>query len=1352
MFLNISQNNYYFLLNMENIYFVLIGLLLFNALGNIKGEPRFSKEYLPRESPRSLEDSGDNYILVEYGRNFTDNLKGFVSRNGDIKIAHIYKGDEEKDYIDDIKTFEIEPGAKLRLVFSSPATTLSNFFYYMTKIKSIDFSHFDSTNVEDMSSLFEGCNDLETITFGDNFDTTKVTRMNNLFSNCFSLLSIDLSKFNTESVFFMDAMFYQCNSLTEINLKNFRTINVIVMTSMFDACSSLRSLDLSSFNTKKVTYMDDMFYRCSELTSINFGDNFNSETLLKMDGMFSLCVKLTSLDLSKFYTASAFHMMNMFYQCSSLVVLDISNFIMKPSVEYGAMFRGVTNLKYLKIKNIQLGKFDFSNTDLNSLANLTVCKNEGIQPFSNTTSKIFRCCETPFDTSKCNDNYIIVEYSKNFTDKLIGFKSRNPHIHIFHISIDNNEIDYINDIQTMEIKPGSKLKIEFNTSLTTLRGFFFNMTEIKSIDFSHFDSTEVTDMFHLFDGCTKLQTITFGDNFNTTKVTNMHSLFNNCSSLTSIDLSKFNTELVTDMRFMFFNCNKLTEINLKNFKTINLETIGYIFGSCSSLSSLDLSSFNTKEVAYMYDMFNGCSELTSINFGSYFNTEKVLRMDGMFYKCEKLTSLDLSKFNTTSLGTINGMFSGCSSLVILDISNFNIKNAIMDLQRVNAFFGVNNLKYLHLMNIELGDYDLSDSYLEHIANLTICKKEGAKPFSNTTSKIFRCCETPFDTSKCNDNYIIVEYSKNFTDKLIGFKSRNPHIHIFHISIDNNEIDYINDIQTMEIKPGSKLKIEFNTSLTTLRGFFFNMTEIKSIDFSHFDSTEVTDMFHLFDGCTKLQTITFGDNFNTTKVTNMHSLFNNCSSLTSIDLSKFNTVFVNNMSYLFSECNSLESINFSNIDTSSVVDMSSMFYNCSSLKLSELFNFNTKKVTNMSSMFYGCSSIQTLNLTNFDTSSLLNMKAMFRNSNSLVTLDISTFNTRKVTTMAYLFAGCSNLKNLYHMSVLDSPSLIDKIEMYDGCDSLFSPDNPDFRKDYNGSSIPNDIVLLGFNKYKLISNTKKIVFNIYFYSYEYFEFPQSLTLSASIIYNSQLRLLQNENNVECIKGEDSLNYLEKYECEIDIENTDIKTINLNDSIDFGTGNNLIISPLASEYINNLQNLQNIDSYDDLFDKANIFLLQNSKLEQDGKIFNVSGRMIDDPLLPIGKKITLLVKSEKEQSKDEINCNVADNDTIKYTLNCNMIDNTITYDLNNSMSVIDTDILIINFEDGNSITNKSDNNKSNRRYYFKSNSGISSGAIVAIILCPILSLASVIAIIYFTKNNSIRKSNPDTQFSSTECGLK
>ena len=1289
-----------------------------------------------------------NYIIVKY-TNFSEKLNGFVSVNRNIIISHLYLDDNETDYIDKIETLKIKSGTKLRIQFNHPLTILSYFFYYMRRIKSIDFSHFNSTELTDMGYLFYFCIALEAITFGDAFDTKKVTKMNDLFSGCI-FTSIDLSTFNTESVTNMNSMFVRCNRLNTVNLSNFNTTSLETAIDMFRLCRALVSIDLSSFNTKNAKLIGGMFYNCNKLTSINFGNNFNTENITNMDYMFSGCVKLTSLDLSQFRTTSSVSMVEMFADCSSLVALDISNFRMSLyGVDYTDMFRGVTNLKYLNLQNATLNFYDFSKTYLNNVTNLTVCKKEGTTPFSNTTSKAFRCCETPFNSSLCN--YIIVEYKNNFTDKLIGFNTRNSEINKAYIYY-YDDFDYIVNISKMEIKPGSKLKIEFSTLPTSLNEFFFNMTKIKAIDFSHFYSNTVKGMKSLFNGCTELETVIFGENFNTKNVTNMNSLFSGCSHLASIDLSKLNTELVTDMNLMFYQCSELTEINLTTFNTINVKTIEGMFQSCSALVSLDLSNFNVTYVTSMNRMFSGCSELTSINFGSNFDVRGAYTMDSMFKDCVKLTSLDISQFKTLNCYSYVEMFAGCSSLVVLDISNFDFDKGRRRVDYSNIFRGVTNLQYLNLLNIVLAEYneiDFSNTALNSLGNLTICIKDANKLFSNRTSKSFRCCETPFNKSKCGYNYIVVEYSKNFNDNLIGFISKNPEINISHIYLDD-EVNYVSNIRTMVIKPGSKLKIEFSAPVTTLAYFFYNMTKIKSIDFSHFDSSEVTDINSLFSRCVELETITFGDDFNTKKVTNMSNLFYGCSNLTSIDLSKFNTEFVTNMSYLFSGCNSLESINFNGIDTSSVVDMSNMFYNCRSLKISELLNFNTKKVTNMSYMFYGCKSLEVLNLTNFNTSDLLNMKAMFRNSDSLVTLDISTFNTRKVTTMAYLFSGCGKLKNLYYISVLDSPSVIDRIGMYDGCDSLFSPDNPDFRGSYNDSSLPNGIVLLGFNSYKLISNNNKITFNIYFYSYEYFEFPQLLYLSAYIIYNSQLRLLQNENNVECIKGEETLNYIEKYECGVNIENLDIKNIGLNDSIDFGTENNLIISPLASEHINNLQNLENIDLYDDLFDNADIFILYNSKLEQNGKLLNVTGEMKDDPQLPIGKNITLLVKSEEEQTKHEINCNVSDNDTSKYTLICNIINNTITYDLNNSMSIMDNDIIMIYFEDGNSTTNKPVTDKSNtyklnRKYYSKSNSGISSGAIVAIILCPILALALVSAIIFYSKKNNNKRPTMENQSS-------
>ena len=99
-----------------------------------------------------------------------------------------------------------------------------------------------------------------------------------------------------------------------------------------------------------------------------------------------------------------------------------------------------------------------------------------------------------------------------------------------------------------------------------------------------------------------------------------------------------------------------------------------------------------------------------------------------------------------------------------------------------------------------------------------------------------------------------------------------------------------------------------------------------------------------------------------------------------------------------------------------------------------------------------------------------------------------------------------LKNVYRLSNLDTKNEVDRIGMFDGCSSLFSPDNPYYEESFNKSDTI-DIVLLGFSKYKLVSS--KITFNIYFYPYKSFELPQFLNLSILIIYNTTLRLLQEQ---------------------------------------------------------------------------------------------------------------------------------------------------------------------------------------------------------------------------------------------------
>ena len=148
-----------------------------------------------------------------------------------------------------------------------------------------------------------------------------------------------------------------------------------------------------------------------------------------------------------------------------------------------------------------------------------------------------------------------------------------------------------------------------------------------------------------------------------------------------------------------------------------------MFHSCYLLESLNLSSFDTTKVTSMREMFYNCSSLTSIYFGSNFNTEKVTGMSAMFANCKNLTSLDLSQFKTPSLIIISDIFIGCSSLVVLDISNFDMRKMNDKMLTEFMFAEVSNLQYLNLLNVELGDFDFSDTDLNSLANLTVCKKK-----------------------------------------------------------------------------------------------------------------------------------------------------------------------------------------------------------------------------------------------------------------------------------------------------------------------------------------------------------------------------------------------------------------------------------------------------------------------------------------------------------------------------------------------------------------------------------------------------------------------------------------------------
>ena len=232
----------------------------------------------------------------------------------------------------------------------------------------------------------------------------------------------------------------------------------------------------------------------------------------------------------------------------------------------------------------------------------------------------------------------------------------------------------------------------FNTqNVTDMSDMFSGCKSLINLDLSSFNTEKVTNMNNMFFGCQSLTELKIS-NFNTENVIDMGSMFNSCKNLTNLDLSNFNTKNVKNMNALFFGCNTLTNLNLSNFKTQNVTNMNWMFCGCISLTNLNLSNFNTQQVTSMNSMFSGCTSLNELNL-SNFNTQKVTEMSNMFFRCMSLKNLDLTSFDTQNVIKMAGMFYRCKSLINLNITNFNTKNVI---EMRGMFFGCNSLKKLDL--------------------------------------------------------------------------------------------------------------------------------------------------------------------------------------------------------------------------------------------------------------------------------------------------------------------------------------------------------------------------------------------------------------------------------------------------------------------------------------------------------------------------------------------------------------------------------------------------------------------------------------------------------------------------------
>lgn len=525
-------------------------------------------------------------------------------------------------------------------------------FEGLTRIEHLDY--LNTSEVENMGSMFEGATNLRSIKLPKGFIGSSVTDLNGMFRGCASLTELDLSGSNAEKVKNMGSMFYGCVALSNLNLSGFKTGSLTDMRYLFSSCQSLESLDLSGFNTENVTSMVSMFSQCSSLRSLDLS-SFNTSKVIGMNLMFYNCTNLESIDLSSFETENLQQMPHMFYSCTKLETLDLSSFATPNMTSMLSAFQYCKNLKTIYVTS------------------------------AFTTDKV---TEGPYAFAGCVN-------LPNYNPDKTGVEMAHTGAGGYLTAATASWVRWDAPTGTLSFHRGAT-KPAGDNILDLGYGddpnWDTHAAEIKKVVFkAGFRDETHTTCANWFNGCTNLTSIEGIENLNTSNVKNMSGMFALCSNLETLDLSHFNTERVTTMAQMFYGCTKLHDLNIDNFNTENVSYMNGMFEGCSGLDTLDLSHFNTRYVRKdgMNYMFNGCSNLSSLDVSNFTTDKPRMQLDGLFKGCSSLQTLDLSSFSTGGASSVTDMFDGCSALRTIYVSDLFKFNGVSS---SNMFRNCENLK------------------------------------------------------------------------------------------------------------------------------------------------------------------------------------------------------------------------------------------------------------------------------------------------------------------------------------------------------------------------------------------------------------------------------------------------------------------------------------------------------------------------------------------------------------------------------------------------------------------------------------------------------------------------------------
>lgn len=274
-----------------------------------------------------------------------------AEKEGRIKVK------TEKELKDIIRKRYAENSEYVNLsdIDTSEMILMNSMFSGMVKMKTLDVSGWDTSNVVSMQDMFYGCNALGDIIGIDEFDFSSCEDMRRMFAKT-GLERLDTERWNMSSVKNMSYMFGECNMLTNIiGIEDWDVSSAEDISGMFEKCNALQKLDLSKWNVQNVIKLYYMFSECTSLKELDLSNwDFKSKSTFNM---FNVCTGLTKLNLTGFNVKGLKDMRYMFYRCESLksIIGDIEDWNVATVNMFEGMFESCFKLE------LDLSKWNISN-------------------------------------------------------------------------------------------------------------------------------------------------------------------------------------------------------------------------------------------------------------------------------------------------------------------------------------------------------------------------------------------------------------------------------------------------------------------------------------------------------------------------------------------------------------------------------------------------------------------------------------------------------------------------------------------------------------------------------------------------------------------------------------------------------------------------------------------------------------------------------------------------------------------------------------------------------------------------------------------------------------------------------